>query len=100
MAKFLIEVPHNEDELACLRAIESFVKSGNHFLAHAEWGCEDNEHKAWMIVELESKEQAIRILPSMYRDRAKVTKLFHMTAEDVRRYKEKKRLRTTEGLAS
>lgn len=43
MAKFLIEVPHNEDELACMRAIESFVQSGNHFLAHAEWGCEDNE---------------------------------------------------------
>jgi hypothetical protein len=96
MAKFLIEVPHNEDQAACLRALEVFVSSGNHFLANAEWGCEDSEHKAWMIVDLESREQAIQILPSMYRDRAKVTKLFQITREDVRLYKEKHRLESTE----
>jgi hypothetical protein len=96
MTKFIIEVPHNEDQAACLRAIEMFVKSGNHFLAHAEWGCKDNEHKAWMIVELESREEALKVIPSMYRDRAKVTELFHMTYEDVKRYKEEHKLKKTE----
>ena len=96
MKKFLIEVPHAEDETACFRAIEMFIKSGSHFLANAEWGCKDNEHKAWMIVELESRDQAMRVVPSMYRDRAKVTELFRVTREDVKQYQDKKRFRKAE----
>jgi hypothetical protein len=96
MAKYLIEVPHSEDQAACLRAIEVFISSGNHFLANAEWGCKDKQHKAWMIVDLENKDQALQVVPSMYRSSAIITELFRVTHEDINQYKEKKRLKNTE----
>jgi hypothetical protein len=91
MAHFLIEVPHAEDKVACLRAIEIFVTTGSHFLANAEWGCEDGEHKAWLIVDVETREQAQQVIPAFYRDRAKITKLFQVTREDVETYKREKK---------
>jgi hypothetical protein len=37
MAHFLIEVPHAEGKVACMRAMEIFMATGSHFLAKAEW---------------------------------------------------------------
>ena len=97
MAHYLIEVPPEEDKVACLRAMEIFIATGSHFLSKIEWGCEDGEHKAWLIVDVESKEQAQQIIPSFYRDRSKVTKLFQITREDVAAYKKDKKLASGKG---
>ena len=35
MAKFLIEVPHEAEEVACARAVQTLLKTGSHFLTHA-----------------------------------------------------------------
>ena len=56
MAKFLIEVPHGGTMAECTRAIDVFLRSGSHFLTHADWGCKDGEHKAWIVLEVDSKE--------------------------------------------
>ena len=45
MSKFLIEVPHDSDKAACARAIHVFHATGSHFVANADWGCDDGEHK-------------------------------------------------------
>lgn len=84
MKRFLIEVPHGEDKKACNEAIQVFLATGSHFLTHADWGCEDGEHKAWIIVDVENKEEAKMILPSLYRQIAKITQLRHYTPEDLR----------------
>jgi hypothetical protein len=78
--------------------MEIFVSTGSHFLAKAEWGCEDGEHKAWLIVEMDSKEQVRQIIPSFYRDRTKITKLFQVTREDVDQYKKEHRIKKTDHL--
>ncbi len=83
MAKYLIEVPHEGTKEACMRAIKVFMETGSHFLTHAEWGCTDGEHKAWMIVELDSKEAAKRILPAAYKMNAKITRLAQFTRRDM-----------------
>jgi hypothetical protein len=83
MGKFLIEVPHGDDTLSCVRAIQIFLTSGSHFLTHAEWGCEDGEHKAWLIVDVDSKESARQILPSSYRAEAKITGLSRFSMEQM-----------------
>ena len=49
MGKFLIEVPREEEVLACARFVEIFLKTGSHFVTHADWGCRDGVHKAWII---------------------------------------------------
>ena len=83
MEKFLIEVAHGEDKASCKQAIRVFLSSGSHFVTKAEWGCMDGDHKAWLIVEIENKEAAMRILPSAYQQNAKITQLHKFSIEEV-----------------
>jgi len=83
MNRFLIEVPHDANKLACNRAIELFRRTGSHFLTHADWGCQDGEHKAWIIVELNNKEEAKLILPPVLRSQAKIVVLNKFSIGDM-----------------
>ncbi|MEX1071196.1 MAG: hypothetical protein WEC37_01095, partial [Anaerolineales bacterium] len=60
---------------ACERAVNIFLTTGSHFVANAEWGCSDNVHKAWITAELESKQDALSILPPAFRKDAMVVQL-------------------------
>jgi len=83
MPKFHIEVPHEADETLCKQAIKIFLQSGSHFLTHAEWGCLDGDHKAWIIAEVDSKEEARGIIPPAYRYQAKIVQITRFTAADL-----------------
>jgi hypothetical protein len=83
MAKFLIEVPHGADKKACEQAIQVFLQTGSHFLTHADWGCLDGEHKAWIIADVMNKEEAQHILPPIFRSVAKITRLTTFTANEL-----------------
>jgi hypothetical protein len=83
MARFFIEVPHEEEEVACARVVEIFLKSGSHFVTHADWGCMDGEHKAWIIAEVDSKEEARFILPPLFRAQAKIVQLNKFSMEQI-----------------
>jgi hypothetical protein len=82
MTRFLIEVPHEAERVACARVVEVFLKTGSHFLTHADWGCKDGEHKAWIIAEVDSKEEARSILPPTLRSQAKIVQLNYFTFDD------------------
>jgi len=81
MTRFLIEVPHEDKKDACDQAIKAFRESGSHFMTNADWGCGDGEHKAWFVVDLDSKEQARMILPPLFRENAKIVKLQQFNVE-------------------
>ena len=83
MARFLIEVPHEAERVACARVVELFLKTGSHFLTHADWGCMDGEHKAWIIADVDSKEEARSILPPALRSQAKIVQLNYFTLEEI-----------------
>lgn len=83
MARFLIEVPHGANKEACDIAIRIFLQTGSHFLTHADWGCKDGEHKAWIIAEVANKEEALFILPPAFRAEAKITRLTTFTGKDI-----------------
>jgi hypothetical protein len=82
-ARFLIEVPHEATTAACVRAVEVFLQAGSHFLTHADWGCRDGVHKAWIIVEVDSRDEARGIVPPAYRSQAKVVQLNVYTMKDI-----------------
>lgn len=84
MAKFLIEVPHEPNPVPCARAVEVFLKSGSHFLTHADWGCRDGEHKAWMLVEVDSRDEARGILPPAFRSQAKIVQLNAFSMREIK----------------
>lgn len=81
--RFLIEVPHENTEEACNRAIEVFKATGSHFITNAEWGCHDNEHKAWFLADVESKQEALAIVPPAFRPTAKVTLVERLSPADL-----------------
>jgi hypothetical protein len=83
MARFLIEVPHEPERTACARAVEILLTTGSHFLTHADWGCKDGEHRAWIIVEVDSKEEARSILPPPLRSQAKIVQLNYFALEEI-----------------
>jgi hypothetical protein len=83
VARFFIEVPHEAEETACARAVQTLLKTGSHFLTHADFGCKDGEHKAWIIVDVENKEAARSILPTDSRSEAKIVQLNKFSLEEV-----------------
>ena len=82
MPRFLIEVPHEGTALACGRAVELFLRTGSHFLTRADWGCKDGEHKSWVVVDVETREEARTIVPALYRSQAKIVQLNGFTLTD------------------
>ena len=83
MAKFLIEVPHDPERVACARAVQVFLKTGSHFMTRADWGCTDGEHKAWMVVDVENKDEARAILPPAFREHTEITRLNSFSLDEV-----------------
>ena len=80
MTRYLIEVPHENRKDACDQAVKAFMETGSHFMTNADWGCGDGEHKAWFVVDLDSKEQARTILPPLFRENAKIIELRQFSA--------------------
>lgn len=83
MARVLIEVPHDPELVACARVVDIFQKSGSHWATHADWGCRDGNHQAWLIADVDSKDEALQIVPPAFRDEAKVTGLNMFTVEEI-----------------
>lgn len=75
MARFMIEVPHDSSTAACVHAVEAFLRTGSHFLTHADWGCKDGEHKAWIVVDVENRDEARNVVPAIFRAQAKIVQL-------------------------
>ena len=83
MPKFLIEVPHPEETVACARVVDVFLKTGSHYLTGADWGCKDGVHKSWMLVDVDGKEDALRIVPPAFRAHAKVVQLNSFSMNEI-----------------
>ena len=83
MGRFLIEVPHEEETIACAKVVDIFLRTGSHFVTHTDWGCRDGEHKAWIIMEVDSKEEARRTLPPAFRSQAKIVSLNKFSMEEI-----------------
>jgi len=83
MARFLLEVQHEPEVVACARAVETFLRTGSHFLTHADWGCMDGDHRAWIIVDVDSKDEALGIIPPALRTGVKIVRLNAFTLEQI-----------------
>jgi len=75
MPRFSIELPHEAKTMSCARAVEAFLQTGSHFLTHADWGCQDGDHRAWVILEVGTREEARNIIPPLFQAQAKIVQL-------------------------
>lgn len=71
MERFIIESPHTAEN--CSQAVRDINAAG--YLHHFEWGCKDNDHTAWAIVEAETVEDARQMVPWYLRDKARIVRL-------------------------
>jgi hypothetical protein len=83
MTKYMIEMAHENTKQACNMAVMEVLKFGSHFMPHADWGCADDVHKAWITLEMDSKEEAMSILPPFLRQNATVTEVHHFDMDNL-----------------
>lgn len=83
MRRFLIELRHEPDMMGCARFVKVALSCGVHFLTHADWGCHDGEHSAWVIIEAEDKDEARLVLPPQFRPHARVVGLNYFTVDEI-----------------
>ena len=83
MTRFLIELPHEAETIACARAIHVLFTSGSHFLTHADFGCQDGDHRAWIVVDVDEREEARRLLPPLFRQHARIVRLNKFSIDEI-----------------
>ena len=83
MTRYMVEVQHEPEVHACAELIQIFLATGSHLLTHADWGCMDGEHCAWIIVEADSKEEARSVVPPPLRAGARVIGLNKFSIEKI-----------------
>jgi hypothetical protein len=83
MPRFLIEVPHGQNTIDCARAVEIFLRTGSHFLTHADWGCKDGDHRAWIVLEVDNREEARNVIPPVFQAQAKIVQLNAFTLKEI-----------------
>ena len=83
MPRFLIEVSHEAEVVACARAAKVLLRTGSHFLTHADFGCKDGDHRAWIVIEGDSKADVRNVLPIPYRANARIVGLNKFSLEEL-----------------
>jgi hypothetical protein len=73
MDRYLVISEHTAEE--CRMATKHFAQYHASFMTHFEWGCLDNDHHAYNIIEANSHEEALMAVPPLFRDKAKAIKL-------------------------
>ena len=83
MARFLIEVQHEPEVVACAKVVKVFLSTGSHLLTHADWGCMDGNHSAWLVVDVDRREDALQVVPPAFREKARIVALNKFTMEQI-----------------
>ena len=84
MPRFLIEVSHESEHEGCVRALHALVTLGSHYVTHADWGCKHGVHKGWLVAELNSKDDAQRLVPPSLRIDSRVVELNKFTEQEIK----------------
>ncbi len=80
MDRYIVVVPHTEGE--CAKALKQVEAIGA--ITHFDWGCADGNHTGWVIIEAESKGEAMMVVPSYQRHTSYAVKLTKFSPEDIR----------------
>jgi hypothetical protein len=73
MDRYIVISEHTAEE--CRAAVKHFMLYHANFLTHFDWGCYDNDHSAYTVIEAESHASAKMSVPPLFRDKARVIKL-------------------------
>ena len=80
MDRYLIISPHTQKD--CVKALKNIESASG--ITRWDFGCKDGEHTGWVIVEAESKEQAMLAVPAIERPHARAIKVVRFAPSDVK----------------
>ena len=80
MDRYLVISNHTAED--CRLAVKHFREHHAGFLAHYEWGCYDNDHNAYAIMEADNHEMAKMTVPPLFREKTKVVKLTYFKPQE------------------
>jgi len=83
MPRFLIQLTHEDEHKACILALGAIERYGSHFVTNADWGCKAGVHSGWLTVELDSEEEAMRMVPPEFRGEATIIKLNRFDKKEI-----------------
>jgi len=86
MARYLVELPHTKED--CLEALDSVVAFSSTLIDRIDWGCGDNVHTGWLVIEAQDAESACRMVPTNIRDTANAVQLNKFSADQVKSFHE------------
>lgn len=73
MPRFIVISSHTAED--CRMAVKHFRDHHAGFLSHYEWGCYDNDHTAYLMLDAESHEEALNTVPPLFRSKARAIQL-------------------------
>ena len=85
MPHFLIELSHEDEHRACVKALDAIDRYGSHFMTHASWGCAAGVHAGYLIAELPSKDEALLMIPPQFRNEVKIVEVEHFTRDHIQK---------------
>ena len=80
MPSFLIISPHTLED--CPKVLQDLLATG--YLTHFDWGCKDDEHTGWAIIDAGSRTEALLAVPPFVRGRARAVQLTKFAPDEVR----------------
>jgi hypothetical protein len=81
LKRFLVISNHKAED--CNLALKETLAIG--YLTHYDWGCKDDVHTGWAVLEAEDKAQALMSVPTFLRNQATVIRLVKFDPEKIAR---------------
>ena len=81
--RFLIETSHTSEHEGCVRALDAETKYGSHLMTHTEWGCKVGVHSGWIIVDVNDRAEALRLVPPQYRADSRIVELSTWSRDEI-----------------
>lgn len=86
MPRYLIQLTHEDEHDACVRALHAVKQYGSHLVTHMEWGCKDGIHSGWSTGECEDRNEALRMVPPEMRQDALIVKIDKFTPDEIEQW--------------
>jgi len=83
MPRYLVQLTHEDDHIACVRSLEAINRDGAHLLTHLNWGCKAGDHSGWMIDEFASREEAMQIVPPQFREEVRIVEVEQFSKDQI-----------------
>ena len=84
MARYLIESPHKAEE--CLKALDEELEKGTDVLGRFDFGCKVGDHTAYAIVDANTRNDALKLVPSFLQNSARILEVGKITPDMIRSF--------------